>query len=659
MSAVQQSLPRSSEPAQGVGSRVGLWRRALAWVGRVVPQGDTLPVENWLRRHQVIVVVLWAHVLLLPVYGAVNGHGLRHSLLEAAVVAVFALGATLPRIKNPGRAVSATVGLVSSSAILTHFSNGLIEMHFHFFVVVAIVTLYQSWLPFAIAIAYVLLHHGIVGAVDAAAVYNHAGAIANPWKWAMVHAAFIAGESAACLTAWKLNEDALKAERKVQVALEKANRDIEYNAFHDRLTGLSNRALYLDRASHALKSRRSAGLVSTLYVDLDDFKTLNDSLGPALGDRLLVEVAARLESVIRPTDTIARLGSDEFAVLLENADLRIATQVATRIQEVLRPQIMLDGQPILLHASIGIGMSDDDSTPESLLQDADIAMSAAKAAGKNAVRSCDPQMRVGVVRRQQLKAELRGAIDRGEFLLHFQPIVDLATGAPVGAEALVRWDHPQWGLVPPVEFIGLAEESGLIVPLGIRILEEATAQAEALRAAAGEDFSIAVNLSATQLREPGVVAAVKKSLKKSGLPPQNLVLEITETVLAGEDEATAEALHELRAMGVKIAIDDFGTGYSTFSYLYRFPLDILKIDREFVSTLTNGADELAVVQTLMELASVLKLRTVAEGIETQEQLDMLGSLGCLNGQGYLFSRPLPSDQLGEWLRARVLERAIA
>ena len=655
MSVIPETVPQV--PAAGWGRRAA--RKAVAWLSRVLPKGNTLPVENWLRRHRVIVFVLWAHVLALPGFGMVNDHGVRHSILEAAIVSVFAIGATLQRLGNPARAVCATIGLVSSSAILTHFSGGLIEMHFHFFVVVAIVTLYQSWLPFAIAITYVLLHHGFVGATDAAAVYNHASAIASPWKWALVHAAFIAGESAACLTAWKLNEDALQAERNVRVALEKANQDIEYNAFHDPLTGLSNRALFLDRASHALTTRRSAGLVSTLFVDLDDFKTLNDSLGAAVGDELLVEVAARLENVIRPSDTVARLGNDEFAVLLEHADVRIARQVAGRIQEVLRPPLAAAGQHVMIHASIGIGVSDENSTPESLLQDADIAMSAVKSSGKNGVDACDAEMRVGVVRRQQLKAELGGAIERGEFLLHFQPIVDLPSRAPVGAEALVRWDHPQWGLVPPPEFIGLAEESGLIVPLGEWILEEATRRGVGLRAAGGEDFTIAVNLSVAQLREPGIVAAVKTSLERSGFPPENLVLEITETVLAGENESTVAALHDLRSLGIKIAIDDFGTGYSTLSYLYRFPLDILKIDREFVSTLTNGPDELAVVQTLMELASVLKLRTVAEGIETQEQLSALEALGCLNGQGYLFSRPLAPEHLNNWLHEEAGAKAVA
>ena len=765
-----ESLPLSQEPSAGPPAKaIGRVRRVLDWFGRVLPRGNTLPPQSWMRRHHVIIIVLWGHVAVLPFVGVATGHGLGHSLLEAGVVGLFALGASTAKLPNPARAVSATIGLISSSAILTHFSGGLIEMHFHFFVVVAIVTLYQSWLPFAVAISYVLVHHGVVGALDSAAVYNHPGAVASPWKWALVHAAFIAAESAACLTAWKLNEDALQGERRVRMDLQKANRDlseaqqlarigswewvpstdhvwwsdelyrifgfdpqvdnpslqvfvdilhpddresmlqlmesirsgatnntavdvriiradgetrvlrclgeaedggigrlmgtcqditeqkqleaeVEFNALYDRLTGLSNRAVFMDRARLALKGRRSAGLVSALFVDLDDFKSVNDSLGAGAGDELLQEVAGRLEGVLRPGDTIARLGSDEFVILLESADVRIASQVATRLQEVLLPPVVVAGQHVVARASIGIAVSDGNTTPESLLQDADIAMHEVKATGKNGVRVCNADMRVAVVRRQQLKGELEGAIGRNEFTLHFQPIVDLKTRKPVGAEALVRWDHPDWGLVPPPEFIGLAEESGLIVPLGAWILQEATRHARALQDAAQQPFTMSVNLSAVQLNDPNLVATVRAALDASGLAPDDLILEITETVLAGENDSSIRALEELRALGIKIAIDDFGTGYSTLSYLYRFPLDILKIDREFVSTLTKGPDELAVVQTLIELASVLDLRTVAEGIETEQQVHLLTELRCGGGQGYLFSRPLAPESLQQWLR---------
>jgi diguanylate cyclase (GGDEF)-like protein/PAS domain S-box-containing protein len=745
-----------------------LSRWAVSLTG-ALPRGGSLPEENWRRRHRSICLLLWSHVPVLIFFGAaVSGQAIGHTILEAAIVALLALAASLPNPKRNERAVLATLGLMSCSAILTHFSHGSIEMHFHFFVMVVVVSLYQSWIPFLVALGYVVLHHGLFGWLDPSSVYNHPSAIANPWKWALVHGFFILGESAACLVAWRLNEHALEGERAARGALEKANLDlaeaqaishvgswdwdlssgavwwsdelyriagrdrdsftptfesfiglvhpdergrvkdlielacesrgrldyecrivrpdgttrviqalgdcvvdddgvlekiigtcqdvtdrkvleqeIQHRAFHDSLTGLANRALFLNRVEHALAVReRSEAPLAVLYLDLDDFKTVNDSLGHDVGDELLVEVSRRLLASVRPSDTVARLGGDEFALLLEHTEQEGASLVSERILTALQQPVSLQSKDVFPYASIGVAITEGSPDPDDLLRDADIAMYAAKRQGKNGYRAFHKGMLSSVVTRLELKAELQKAIENREFILHYQPLVDLKTGNVDKIEALIRWDHPERGMVPPADFIPLAEETGQIVWLGAWVIGEATQQAKTLQQRSGRPISISVNLSARQL-ESNIVEQVREALLRSELEPKHLVLEITETTLMSQEENIMSRVEELRALGVRIAIDDFGTGYSSLGYLKQLPIDIIKVDRAFVSCITDGPEESALAHAIIKLAHIFNLEAVGEGIETPEQAEALKQLGCHGGQGYYFCRPIDAQELME------------
>jgi diguanylate cyclase (GGDEF)-like protein/PAS domain S-box-containing protein len=426
-------------------------------------------------------------------------------------------------------------------------------------------------------------------------------------------------------------------------------------AFHDPLTGLSNRALFYKRLEHALASvGRTGEQVFVLLVDLDDFKIINDTLGHDAGDVLLVTIATRLKSCIRAVDTAARLGGDEFAVVLERTGSpEIAAAIAERISDALRIPFALPGREVFVRASIGIASSRlAGNNPDDLLRNADLAMYVAKARGKGRYVEFQHDMLNLVMKRQELKVDLEQAIEHDELILHYQPTFSLETGDVAGVEALVRWRHPERGMIPPTEFIPLAEEIGLIVPIGQRVLEQACRQAKAwqVHVAGGHHFSVSVNLSARQLQEPGLARHVSETLEASGLPPDTIVLELTESATMVDIETTFTRLHELKALGVKLAIDDFGTGYSSLSYLLRLPFDILKIDRSFVlGALARGNAE-TLVRTIISLARSLRLNTVAEGIELTEQLELVRGLGCELGQGYLFSKPVDADEIERLLQ---------
>ena len=425
---------------------------------------------------------------------------------------------------------------------------------------------------------------------------------------------------------------------------------LAHQAFHDDLTGLPNRALFSDRLEHAL-SRRDHGPVAVVYCDLDDFKVVNDSLGHAAGDRLLSEVAQRIRGLLRPSDTAARLGGDEFAVLLEDVGGEAgALQVAQRLLAALRQPLDLGSTVVFPQASVGVAVSTDASTTaEELLRRADTAMYAAKGGGKDTVTVFRPRLDAAQRGRLELRADLQAALERDELELHYQPTVDLATGALAGVEALVRWRHPRRGLVPPGEFIPLAEDSGLIVPIGRWVLAEASRQAVAWERAHGSRATISVNLSGRQLALPEVVDDVRRALADSGLDPRRLLLEITESVLLEETPELGDRLEALKDLGVRLAVDDFGTGYSSLAYLQRLPVDVLKIDKAFVDALGDGAEQQALAETIVTLARMMRLQAVAEGVERGEQARVLRSLGCDLAQGYLFARPLQADAIGALL----------
>jgi diguanylate cyclase len=421
---------------------------------------------------------------------------------------------------------------------------------------------------------------------------------------------------------------------------------LEHLAFHDSLTDLANRALFNDRVRHALaRARRDGGSLAVLFVDLDDFKVVNDNLGHGAGDRLLREVAVRLRSCLREPDTVGRLGGDEFAVLAEDSDLETARVLAQRVLASLEAPFPLVGGQVTLRASIGIAVDDRLTLDEAqLLRNADIAMNVAKSRGKGTYEVFQGSMLRSVRDRHDVHAALEGAIERRELVVHYQPIVDLHNGRVVGAEALVRWPRPDRGLVPPAEFIPLAEETGLVVELDRFVLRHACRQMAGWNATAGP-LLLHVNLSAHHLLRSDLTSSVAAALGDSGLPPDCLALEITESVLMHDLEVAIVRLHELKRLGVHLAIDDFGTGYSSLAYLRRFPIDALKIDKAFVDGVAGGAEESAVARAIIALADTLHLDTVAEGVEQSEQATVLAELGCHLAQGYHFSRPVPAADM--------------
>jgi diguanylate cyclase (GGDEF)-like protein/PAS domain S-box-containing protein len=429
--------------------------------------------------------------------------------------------------------------------------------------------------------------------------------------------------------------------------------ELRHLAFHDTLTGLANRALFEDRLRQALASlgRRDGGL-AVLFVDLDDFKTVNDSLGHGAGDALLREAGERLRARLRDSDTAARLGGDEFAILLEGvASPEASLGAARRVLAALDAPFEIDGRQLAVTASVGVApaLAGRGSMPD-LMRNADLAMYEAKSRGGGQCRLFEESMHQVAVSRLELGGELQQAIEEEQFVLHFQPIVDLQTGAIAGAEALVRWHHPERGLLAPGQFLSLAEETGLIVPLGRWVLEEAT---RTLRRWEDEHpevpLYISANVSMRQLYHPGIVGDVRAALREAEVAPERLVVEITESVLADESEAPRQRLQQLRALGVRLAVDDFGTGYSALSYLQRFPIDVLKIDRSFVEHARRASASLNLVRSIVQLGQSLHLHIVAEGIEEADQAELLREMGVPSGQGYHFAKPLTAERFGALL----------
>jgi diguanylate cyclase (GGDEF)-like protein/PAS domain S-box-containing protein len=440
--------------------------------------------------------------------------------------------------------------------------------------------------------------------------------------------------------------------------------ELAHQAFHDSLTGLPNRALLMDRLGHALSrlrqnAERDGGVtgevarVALLFMDLDEFKRVNDSLGHHAGDRLLVGVAERVAAHLRPGDTFARFGGDEFAVLLDEVeDASGATGLAQRLVRELRAPFVVEGQEIFTTASIGVVLSDpSEEGGEDLLRRADVAMYRAKISGKDRYELFSQRMRGSDLRRLKLDGDLRRAIEAREFRVHYQPKVLLRTGELIGFEALLRWEHPEHGLLAPAEFISLAEQTGLIMPLGHWVLTEACRQARIFRERSRREapLKMFVNLSTRQFRHPTLVEEVTSVLSETSLEPHELALEITESVMM-EDETTAQTiLGELKTLGVTLAMDDFGTGYSSLSFLKKFRVDILKLDRSMIQGVEKNHADSAIVSAVTSLAHALDLMVVAEGVETDEELERLRSLGCDIGQGYYWRRPCPAEEAMELL----------
>jgi diguanylate cyclase (GGDEF)-like protein/PAS domain S-box-containing protein len=886
-----------------------------------------------------MLTLLWLGSVGLATYGLALGYGVVHSLQEGGVIAVLAAAATLTSAHRALASALVSAGMMTASAVLVHLSGGLIEAHFLFFVMVIVLTLYEDWVPFLVAAAYVLLHHGVVGVIDPESVYNHADAIAHPWKWAGIHALFVTAAGTAGVVAWRLNERArseteeayrrasasekslveaqdlsrigsyevdlatgevrwsqalydlygvdpetftpqsdaimalvvpedrkgladaaaaaiaerrgfshefrirrpdgkkrsfdargevvlddtgnvvrlvgtcqdvterLRTERALErrareqaavaelgeralggaelvalmtdavaitahvleveiaavmerrpasddfvvraatgvmsevigtpipgghasqagytmltdeavtvedweeekrfrrpallaalearsgmtvlikgrtdvygvlgvqskklrrfgpdevnflqstanvlaAAIERSGTEdeIRHQAVHDPLTGLPNRSLFADRLSQALAhARRHHTSVAVLFCDLDQFKLVNDSLGHEAGDELLRTVAPRITQALRAEDTVARFGGDEFGVLVEEVITeRDATRVAERISGALARPFVLRGREHYVTATIGIAIGEGGEAPQALIRDADAAMYRAKERGRGRYEIFDEAMRARVTAYLQTENELRRAIDRNEMCLYYQPVVSLDAGRIIGLEALLRWQHPERGLIPPGEFIPVAEESGLIVSLGSWVLSEAARQAASWHAEAPDSapIGVSVNLSARQVGDPGVGELVRNVLRASGVEPASLSLEITESALMEDSDTTLATLSEVKSLGVGLVLDDFGTGFSSLGYLRRFPFDSLKIDRAFIERLVSEPGDRAIVGAVTEIAEALGLILVAEGVETEAQLEILRELGCHFAQGFLFARPLPASEMG-------------
>jgi diguanylate cyclase (GGDEF)-like protein/PAS domain S-box-containing protein len=431
---------------------------------------------------------------------------------------------------------------------------------------------------------------------------------------------------------------------------------LAHQAFHDPVTGLANRALFGERVRHAVaRARRENDGLAVIFLDLDDFKTVNDSLGHAAGDQVLMEVAKRLAISVRSADTAARFGGDEFAVLLEGVEsAQAAAEAASRILESLADPLRIDQKEIPIRASLGISVVEDDGVTDAdeLIRNADAAMYIAKRDGKGGYRLFEPEMHEGVLARLELRADLQRAMTTDQLELHYQPVVRLEDGRVSGVEALLRWRHPERGLIPPDQFIPFAEETGLIVPIGRWVLREGCRQAKAIQDTLPADppLSMSVNLSVKQLQHSDIVADVRDALADSGLDAGSLTLEITETVMMADADLAVQRLEELKRLGVRLAMDDFGTGYSSLSYLSRFPVDILKMDRSFLGAgASPTASDLATA--VVALGETLELEVVAEGIEYAEQWATLRELGCELGQGFLFARPMDADASLEYLRS--------
>jgi len=431
-----------------------------------------------------------------------------------------------------------------------------------------------------------------------------------------------------------------------------------HNAFHDQLTGLPNRALFMECLRRAVEhtKRYEDYLFAVLFIDLDRFKVINDSLGHPFGDQLLIEIAGRLKACLRPGDTVARLGGDEFTVLLEDIkDVSDAVRVAEHIQAKLKLHFELGGRKVFTTASIGIALSlANYDQPEAALRDADIAMYRAKALGKARHEIFSLGMHTRAVELLQLETDLWLAIERQEFRLHYQPIVSLKTGWITGFEALLRWQHPQRGLVSPAEFIPVAEETGLILPIGQWVLHEACRQLRLwqLQFISHPPLTISVNISGKQFSQPALVEQISQTLQQTNLDAHSLKLEITESILMDNSESAIAMLSKLKAMNVQLYMDDFGTGYSSLSYLHRFPIDQLKIDSSFISTMDIDGEHSTIVQTIIALAHNLGMDVTAEGIEGAGQLIQLRKLGCEYGQGYFFSKPVDREAAGALLAMR-------
>jgi diguanylate cyclase (GGDEF)-like protein len=618
-----------------------------------LPHGRTLPPAIWRSRHRFMLAVVWLQLAGLTGAAVATHQSVDRASYELVPILACALCGALRTGGQRLRGSMVAFAALYCCAALVSISHGAIEAHFSFFVMVSMLAAYEEWVPYLLAVAFVAIGHGMMGVLDPGAIYDHSSAVSSPWLWAGIHAAFILALSVINVISWRLNEDA-RAE--TAAALDR----LVFVADHDGLTGLPNRATFMRSASQAIATLASGQSLALLFIDIDDFKAVNDSLGHGAGDRLLQVVAERLSGVLRRGDVLARFGGDEFVILLPQTDQPAALTTANRLRAELARPVELNGETRVVTASVGLTLSDRrDATPADLIRNSDAAMYRAKVSGKDGAAVFEAGVAEEHQRRIELEQSLRRAIERHEFELHYQSQIDLQTGRMFGLEALVRWRR-DGRLVPPLDFIPIAERSGLIVPLGRWVLDEACGQAAAWLAdgTIAPDTLMSVNLSQVQLTHADLVQDVAAVLARHELPARALCLEITESSIMLDPVRANATLAALKRLGVKLAIDDFGTGYSSLSHLkHLMPVDILKIDRSFVAGLDHGVEDTAIVDTVIELAARLNLTTVAEGIEERGQADRLRRMRCAVGQGFGLGRPQTAGALAAELAATRLDQA--
>ena len=617
------------------------------------------PLEHRLKARRLLQIanVLFGVLLLIGAQSLLAGHWLNTSLVAAALLLV-ALG----RYLNRRGAVTASINLVicSLTALVTlslWFSQGLYSGGLLAYPAILIVTGMVAGLRLFIAVLLsMLLAVALMTYAALSGLQSFEPLPLGLGRMFNVSSILLVCAAAVWLLASDLRKTLLRLRREIR-RVQQSEANFAHLAQHDALTNLPNRVLIRDRMEQAIaQARRYQKRVALLFLDLDNFKTINDSLGHGTGDELLKAVAQRLQASVRDMDSVSRLGGDEFLIVVADVDsLAAVSAVARQVQEKLAHPFVLKGMQVVSTLSIGIALYPEDGEDfDTLLKHADVAMYQAKSSGRNAFCFFDAQLNDASHERLTLELDLRQALRRNELLLHYQPIVELASGRLLAVEALIRWRHPLQGMIGPERFIPLAEQSGLIVEIGEWVLQEACRQAMLWQAAGLMPFVVSVNLSAVQFRRGDMEALVRKVLGSTGLPAERLELELTESILLQDSQAFIDLLSRLKALGVGLSIDDFGTGYSSLAYLQRFQVNKLKIDQSFVRNLQGNPQDQAIVTAIIQMAKSLQLLTTAEGIEDETTRALLAGLGCDQGQGYLFAEPLTAQALAAFAQRQML-----
>ncbi len=622
-------------------------RRSDDPIDRFLIRGEELAQPAFRVRLRLCLIALVVVTVLVGAVGLARGQDWAHVTLESAPLLLLAVIARRSQHRLIAT-MSVSVGLAATAAQLVHYTDGLIESHFAFFVILPLISIFQDWRAITTTAGLVFAHHAILGLIDPTAVYNHEAAQANPLLWGAIHGFFVVSEVMALLTLWHFATQDHRATRTALSALTMAQDELEFQALHDPLTGLGNRARLFQALGAALPGDEPIGLC---VVDIDRFQLINESLGHELGDQLLLASAERLDGCVRREDLLVRLGADEFVVLsYDESDVGGVAAIGDRLRTAFEHPLLIDDEAFPVSVSVGVASSTGAdgrpiTDPAVLLRNADAALNQAKSSGRNTVAEFDEFLRTQAADRLDLKKALHHAIAERAFELHYQPVFDLQMHVLTGVEALIRWHHPTRGLISPDEFIPLAEDTGVIIPIGAWVLEEACDQTVAWQRDHGIELDIAINISARQLADVSFPATVVSVLSSTGIDPSRVCLEITETALIDQPALAIHNLGKLRALGIEIALDDFGTSYASLTYLRTLPVTLIKIDRSFTAGLTLGSRDATIIESTIKLAHGLGLKVVAEGIETQGHYDMLEEYGCDYGQGFHMGHPVPAAEM--------------